>query len=292
MAAAASLARRLDGRRQGHNWRLPCPLGCGYTLSICDGENGTLVVHCFGGCDYNDVLCALVERGLFNDDDDDGAVSHGTRPDLERNGPEEAERVETARWIYGRLAPAAGTVAEKYLRSRHIAIDVPQVLRFGNCPHRSGGMRPAMAAAVLDIEGNQVGVHMTYLRADGAGKADLPHRDWQRECRGVVRGGAIRLAPHNPDRELIVAEGVETTLSAMQIFDLPGWSAVSAGGLKTLELPSAVRRIVIAADNDVAGRQTALTAYQRWTGEGREVRVKVPPNAGDDFNDVLGRRGE
>jgi DNA primase len=151
-------------------------------------------------------------------------------------------------------------------------------------------MYPAMAAPVVGIDGNQVGVHMTYLRADGAGKADFPHRDWQRECRGVVRGGAIRLGSHNPDHELIIAEGIETTLSAMQIFDLPGWSAVSAGGLKSLELPPVVRRVLVAADNDTAGRQTALTAYQRWTGEGREVRVKVPPNAGDDFNDVLARR--
>jgi putative DNA primase/helicase len=144
-----------------------------------------------------------------------------------------------------------------------------------------------MVAPVTDIDDTQIGIHATYLRRDGTGKANFGHRDLQRETRGVIRGGAIRLAPHDSKHELIVGEGIESTLSAMEIFDLPGWSAVSAGGLKTLELPPTVRRIVIAADNDMAGQQTALTAYQRWTAEGRSVRIKTPPVIGTDFNDLL-----
>ena len=132
---------------------------------------------------------------------------------------------------------------------------------------------------------------MTYLRRDGGGKADLP-KEFQRECRGVIRGGAIRLAEHDPDAELIVGEGIESTLSAMQIFGLAGWSAVFAGGLKTIELPPDVRRIIIAADNDPSGvgQRNALAAYDRWTAEGRSVRIKAPPDVGDDFNDVLIKR--
>jgi len=82
-------------------------------------------------------------------------------------------------------------------------------------------------------------------------------------------------------------------LSAMQIFGLPGWSVVYAGGLKTVEVPPAVRRIIIAADNDIsgAGQRNALAAYERWSGEGRSVQIKRPPVIGHDFNDVLlGRR--
>jgi putative DNA primase/helicase len=231
----------------------------------------------------------LVEHGLFDDDDDPRCheVSLSVRP----SANDDLARSRAACWIYDHLAPAAGTAAEVYLRQRHISIAMPPVLRFGNCPHRLGGTHPtSMVAPITDIDGIQIGIHATYLRRDGTGKADFGHRDLQRETRGIMRGGAIRLAPHDSGLELIVGEGIESTLSAMEIFDLPGWSAVSAGGLKTLELPSPVRHILIAADNDMAGRQTALTAYQRWTGEGREVRVKVPPNAGDDFNDVLARR--
>ena len=57
-------------------------------------------------------------------------------------------------------------------------------------------------------------------------------------------------------------------------------------------LPPEVHRVVIAADNDAngAGQRAALGAYERWSHEGRVVRIKLPPNAGDDFNDVI-RRG-
>ena len=134
-----------------------------------------------------------------------------------------------------------------------------------------------MLAPVVDVDGEQIGVHMTFLRSDGAGKADLP-KEFQRECRGVIHGGAIRLIPFDPGVELILSESVETSLAAAEIFDLPCWSAVYAGGLKTIELPPDVRRIIIAADNDVsgAGQRNALAAYDRWTAEGREVRIKMP----------------
>ena len=95
--------------------------------------------------------------------------------------------------------------------------------------------------------------------------------------------------PFAPDVELVLAEGLETSLAASELFGLPSWSAVYAGGLCSLVLPPEVRRIVIAADNDASGvgQRNALAAYDRWTAEGRSVRVKTPPNTGDDFNDLL-----
>ena len=89
-----------------------------------------------------------------------------------------------------------------------------------------------------------------------------------------------------------VAEGVESGLSAAQLFALPCWSAVYAGGLRSLALPPDVRNVIIAADNDASGigQRNALAAYDRWTAEGRSVRIKIPPNTGDDFNDVLTKR--
>ena len=134
-----------------------------------------------------------------------------------------------------------------------------------------------MLAPVVDVDGEQTGTHMTYLRRDGGGKADLP-KEFQRECRGVIHGGAIRLMEHSiPASSLAFAEGVETGLSAAELFDLPCWSAVYAGGLRSLALPPDVRRIIIAADNDVsgAGQRNALAAYDRWTAEGRSGADQV-----------------
>jgi phage/plasmid primase-like uncharacterized protein len=254
-------------------------------LSLSDGEDGRLLAYCFGGCEYAEVITSLVGFGLLDYDD---AGCCDPVPSIESREADESARSEAACWIYEHIPPAAGTIVEIYLASRGITIEIPSVLRFGNCPHRNGGLPPAMVAPVVNVDGEQIGIHMTYLRPDGSGKVDLA-KEFQRECRGVIRGGAIRLAPHDPDRELIIGEGIETVLSAMQIFGLPGWSVVYAGGLATVELPLAVRSVVIAADNDIngAGQRNALAAYQRWTDEGRSVRIAMPPRAGYDFNDVL-----
>ena len=83
-----------------------------------------------------------------------------------------------------------------------------------------------------------------------------------------------------PASSLALLKAIETGLSFVELFDLPCWSAVYAGGLRSLVLPPDVRRIIIAADNDVsgAGQRNALAAHDRWTAEGREVRIKCPPD--------------
>jgi putative DNA primase/helicase len=280
---AAGIGRQLGATRQGNNWRAPCPCGCGYSLSLADGEDGALLIFCFGGCAFDEIMSALVEYGLLDDDGDDDL--HVSRPVIvcQRDN---TERIAHARQIY-----ASGGWDERiavYLYSRGIHRTSP-VLRFSEqAPHRLGVRVAAMLAPIVNVTGEQIGVHLTYLRRDGGGKATLP-KEYQRECRGVIHGGAIRLAEHCPDTELIVGEGVESTFSAMQIFGLAGWSAVYAGGLKTMELPPIVRRIIIAADNDPSGvgQRNALAAYDRWTAEGRSVRIVAPPVVGDDFNDAL-----
>ena len=284
---AAAIARQLGAARQGRNWRCACPLDCGYSLSLSDGEDGQLLAFCFGGCEFNQVMSALVGYGLLDDADSD--APHASRSVARATARDDTERVAHARAIYADSAQDARV--QTYLHSRGITLTSP-ILRFcESAPHRLGARLPAMLAPVANTSGELTGVHMTYLRHDGEGKADLP-KEFQRECRGIIRGGAIRLAEHNPGTALIVAEGVESTFAATQIFGLAGWSAVFAGGLKTVELPSTVRTIIIAADNDIsgAGQRNALAAYDQWAAEGRSVTIQAPPHVGDDFNDVLVQR--
>jgi hypothetical protein len=280
---AAGIARQLGATRQGNNWRCACPRGCGYGLSFCDRADGRLLAFCFGGCAFDEIMSALVEYGLLDDDDgDDFHVSRGVTVCQRDN----TERIAPARQIYD-----SGGRDERiavYLRSRRIRLTSP-VLRFTEqAPHRLGVRVPAMLAPVVNVTGEQTGLHMTFLRHDASGKADLP-KEYQRESRGLIQGGAIRLIPFDPDVELVLAEGLETSLAASELFGLPCWSAVYAGGLCTLVLPPEVRRIVIAADNDAsgAGQRNALAAYDRCRAEGRSVRIVAPPVVGDDFNDVL-----
>jgi putative DNA primase/helicase len=275
-------------------------MNCGYDVSLAIGEEGRLLAHCFGGCDFSDIEAELVQYGLY---DNDGSELPHYVPVAAPPSPEELQRrIEPARWIYDHIDSASGTIVEAYFRSRAITLPIPVSIRFAaRCPHRLGVMPPAMVAPVVDVKGEQTGIHCTYIKPDGSGlyfdkPVDRKDQDYRRECRGVIRGGTIRLADHDPNCELIVGEGVESVLSAMQLYHLPGWTSVCAGGLATLELPAQVRSVLIAADNDKSGtgQRNAAIAYKRWKAEGRSVRVKIPPKDDPDidvdFNDYLQAR--
>ena len=97
----------------------------------------------------------------------------------------------------------------------------------------------------------------------------------------------------DPDREFIVAEGIETTLSAMRIFDVTaGCAALSEIGVRRLILPSTARRVRVFADHDELGQGLAAAreAGRRWLAEGRAVAVSMAAKAGDDANDLWRKR--
>jgi putative DNA primase/helicase len=85
-----------------------------------------------------------------------------------------------------------------------------------------------------------------------------------------------------------IAEGVETALAAMKLFDVPVWSALSAGGLIKWQPPVTARHIIVFGDNDknATGQAAAWSLAHRLIAEGLNAEVRVPPDEGD-WNDVL-----
>jgi DNA primase len=69
---------------------------------------------------------------------------------------------------------------------------------------------------------------------------------------------------------------------------MPTWAALSAGGIKGLDLPPLplASEVWIGADNDPAGTGAAYAAAERWMREGRRVRIALP-SEGRDFADLL-----
>jgi phage/plasmid primase-like uncharacterized protein len=96
-----------------------------------------------------------------------------------------------------------------------------------------------------------------------------------------------------PGEWLGVAEGVETMMSVVSVFAMPGWAALSAGGIRSLILPPEATNIIICADNDSngVGQRAANDAAERWLAEGRRVRIAIPHQPDTDFNDVLTAAG-
>jgi len=133
-------------------------------------------------------------------------------------------------------------------------------------------------------DGTPIAIHRTYLARDGGGKAPV---DPEKMMFGLCRGGAVRLA--EPGDVLMVGEGIETCLAAMQATGHPAWAALSTSGLRSLELPKDVHDVIVLADGDEAGEAAARGCALRWKREGRRVRIARPPQ-GLDFNDLLLRR--
>jgi hypothetical protein len=97
----------------------------------------------------------------------------------------------------------------------------------------------------------------------------------------------------DPRREFVVAEGIESLLSAMRIFGVAaGCAALSEIGVRRLALPLGARRVRIFADHDPLGQGVAAAheAGRRWLAEGRAVAVSMAAKAGDDANDVWRKR--
>jgi phage/plasmid primase-like uncharacterized protein len=260
-------------------------------LSI--GDVQPLLVHCRGGCNHDEIMSELSERGLLEDDDDLVAdlPPRAPRPDRQRDEADyRTRRTEEARRLYE--AGIADERIEIYLRSRGINT-VPSVLRFCEAtPHDRLRIKlPAMLAPVVNVAGELVALHKTFLKRDGTAKAELD-KIYQRETCGPKKGGMIRIAAFDPGRALLIGEGIETSLSAMALLGLPGWAGIDADNIRTaLALPPDVRSVAIAADNDErgAGPRAAAAACDRWCSEGRTVDVFMPDRPGDDFNDVLMR---
>src|SRR5262249_52853197 len=143
-------------------------------------------------------------------------------------------RTQAALRMWGETVPAQGTLIETYLAARNIVISVPGALRFhAAIKHPAGQRWPAMVALVTHgSDAASIGVHRTFLARDGRSKAPV---EPAKMMLGPCRCGAVRLGPVG-DR-LMIAEGIETALSAMQATAQPAWAALSTSGLRTLELP-------------------------------------------------------
>lgn len=280
---AEAIAKRLSDKthREGKGWRTECPVHHGFSLSVRDGKAG-LLVYCYAGCAGADILRELRQLNLSGDD----RIPAGERdPDTSK-----ADRGRVlAQRLWDKSAPLAPrNLVTSYLQSRAITLPAPPSLRYSPlCPHPDKIRRlPAMVAKIVNVDDGLIGVHRTYLRDDGLGKAD---NQTQKASLGSCTGGAIRLGAVRPANWLIIAEGIETTLSAMQIYNCAGWSAISVSGLDALILPPEAQKILVCADRDKngIGEKRARQAAIRWVREGRQVRLTLPPESFKDFNDAL-----
>lgn len=226
------------------------------------------------------------------------------------------EAAEAGRLYYAwtKLPPITGTVAEAYLRGRGIKFE-----RLGSPKFRLGALRyahrlehiddrtgevtywPAMVAVM--VKGSRAkGLHRTWLRPDGRGKAEVAT---PKKMIGRVSGAAIRLTngasglplkaaiERGVAETLAIGEGIETSLSVAAA--KPAWRVWAAGSLSLMGLidwPACASQVVLLRDNDwqnEAAQRGFERVVEHWRRQAKARRVHVATSElGKDFNDWAG----
>ena len=119
------------------------------------------------------------------------------------------------------------------------------------------------------------------MAANGARASDLR---LPRKTVGPAPGGcAVRL--DEAAEEMLVGEGVFTTLSATEWFGLPGWALLSTRNLRVWSPPDGVSSVLIAADRGKDGEASAAQLQGRLVHAGVAASVALPPEPFGDWNE-------
>lgn len=104
---------------------------------------------------------------------------------------------------------------------------------------------------------------------------------------GPCAGGAVTLC--EAEGPLVVCEGIETGLSLCSgLLSGPAtvWAALSAPGMKALNLPEEAGKLIVATDGDAAGEDAGRVLASIAHARGWKVSI-LPAPIGRDWNDIL-----
>ncbi|KAI93290.1 DNA primase [Rhodomicrobium udaipurense JA643] len=311
-----SLAEQLGAklRRSGRHVMGTCPIcgggkratrfevkGPAWVCAVCgDGGDAIKLIQAVTGCDFLAAVERLGGARPLTREEEERIAAERERREAKRQAEQEHYRqkeIEAARLIYDRgktLQP--GGAISRYFAARNCdggpglapglrgCADVPYfhgetLDEAGRKSPRVVHRGPALLSPIYDNDGAFSALHITWLRADFTGKAEIVDPDTgevllAKKVRGSMGGGhiVIRGAADRPKR-LFMGEGIETVYSVATALHRCGrlargdlfWSSVSLGNL--------------------GGRATATVAHPTLKGPtGRPQRIPGPV---PDLNPVI-----
>lgn len=194
---------------------------------------------------------------------------------------------------FGKLQPLRGTTGAVYLNARGIFSLPLEAIRFNDKQRYAGNVYQSLYALATDDKGELCYLHQTLL--DGAKKADIGKSAKRQKSLQEdnyldhARSVAIRMFP--VASTLGIAEGIETALSAHQIYNVNTWATMTANFMKKFRVPAGVKHLIIFADRDENSATGLAAAYEcahanlQAKNDLQRVSVFWPDH--DDFNNML-----
>jgi|GEM_PF-558367 len=311
VARACGKAKRLGASK----WVCLCPAHDDHTpsLSVSLGHKGQLLFYCHAGCSYDSIMATLrydvvrlinvkqdgrgdrypvyntYKKINFNYPIDYSANTISDNSDKNDNDLGNTDNPALMNLIKS-AKPIIASPVETYLNKRlnggfpHITDVVTPIIGFLSSHWHAESQQswPVMVTPILN-GGQLIGLHRTYLDVDGHKAPVSPSK----KIIGKLSSGYTPFG--KVGNLLILAEGIETSLSLYAMFQTPVWAALSANNMANITLPSLplAQVVYIAQDNDGAGRQAARRAADKFWREGRRVVLMNPPDSLNDFNDYL-----
>ena len=277
---AKEIVEAFDGKWDGAKGMCRCPAHNDRSPSLAIGlGKQAILFHCFAGCSSGAVLAAFAGKGIRAHELFDG-TGGAIAPVVRAEGPD-----RNAQRLWRKAEVLAGTLADRYLSSRKIDLRSPDLRFHGRTPlGRKPNLRflPAMLAAVRTDEGI-IAVHRSFLDAETAGPARF---DRSKRALGSLGTGAVRLAMPRGGK-LGLAEGIETALSAQQIFGVPCWATLGNERFGLVTIPESVRKLYLFVDGDAGGVLAEERAREAYACDGRSIVMQRPRTRGYDWNNVL-----
>ncbi|WP_316354697.1 DUF7146 domain-containing protein [Candidatus Trichorickettsia mobilis] len=275
------------GKREGRHWLALNPirndnnlgsfkvnLTTGQFYDFVTGDKGSDIISLYAylkGCSQYQAAYELLGKSINLKIDNLSHIPPKAPKSPKVNVEEYIKKIWSETWS------SRCSLVEKYLKTRGVEIDsiLPSIRYHGNLYHSSlKKCFPAMVAAITRYGSDKImGLHRTYLKGDGTDKADIyPNK----MMLGQMKGGAVMLA--SADYKLVITEGIETALSVYVATGFATWASLSASGMINIQVPPVdiTRKIIIAADADAAGIESANKLAIRLLDEGYKVSIAKP----------------
>lgn len=256
--------------------------GAGTWICICGSGDGMKLVTLTQGKPFNEI-CTEIDRLIGNN-------FQRVKIPVISNAASLRSRVLNK---FSKLVALRGTTGADYLNYRGIFNLPAEAIRFNDKQRHNGRVFQSLYSLATDDKGELCYLHQTLL--DGAKKADIGSsakrlKSLQEDnYLDYARSVAIRMFPVSTT--LGIAEGIETALSAHQIYKVNTWATINSGFMKKFRVPSGVKHLIIFADRDENSATGLAAAYEcahaNLLAKNDLERVSVYWPDHDDFNNML-----